>query len=89
MLSFLSELEEGSISRALKVRIVELCELRLIFARLVYSDHRAVYNDLTHPAATYVDAGHAWRTADGSGNNPDLPEMGKVRLKKSTVNPMC
>lgn len=40
----------------------------------------SVYNDLTHPAATSIGPKYAWRTADGSGNNPDLPDMGKVRF---------
>jgi hypothetical protein len=37
-----------------------------------------VYNDLTHPAATSISPKFAWRTADGSYNNIDIPEMGKV-----------
>jgi linoleate 10R-lipoxygenase len=36
-----------------------------------------VYNDLGHPPATSI-GGYAWRTADGSANNIDLPEMGKA-----------
>ena len=38
-----------------------------------------VYDDLPHPVATNVGNKYAWRTADGSRNNPDLPDMGKVR----------
>ncbi|TFK39791.1 linoleate diol synthase [Crucibulum laeve] len=37
-----------------------------------------LYNDLTHPAATSISNKYAWRTADGSYNNIDLPEMGKA-----------
>ncbi|KAF8653539.1 hypothetical protein AX16_003904 [Volvariella volvacea WC 439] len=36
-----------------------------------------LYNDLTHPAATSVGNKYAWRTADGSYNNIDVPDMGK------------
>ncbi|RXW18706.1 hypothetical protein EST38_g7146 [Candolleomyces aberdarensis] len=36
------------------------------------------YNDLTHPAATSISPKFAWRTADGSYNNIDMPEMGKA-----------
>lgn len=75
---FVSQLEEGSLSRTMKVKIVELCTLIFRSYSFCQFDLVAVYNDLTHPASTYVDAGHAWRTADGSGNNPDLPELGKV-----------
>jgi hypothetical protein len=37
-----------------------------------------VYNDLGHPPATTIGNQYAWRTADGSHNNVNLPEMGKV-----------
>ncbi|KAG6919504.1 hypothetical protein DXG01_005094 [Tephrocybe rancida] len=36
-----------------------------------------LYNDLGHPAATSISEKYAWRTADGSYNNIDLPDMGK------------
>jgi hypothetical protein len=39
---------------------------------------RTVYNDLPHPAATYIGNKYAWRTADGAGNNVEIPEMGKA-----------
>lgn len=41
---------------------------------------KIVYNDLAHPPATSIGNKYAWRTADGSYNNIDLPEMGKVNL---------
>ncbi|EAU90460.2 heme peroxidase [Coprinopsis cinerea okayama7 len=37
-----------------------------------------LYNDLTHPASTSVSNQFAWRTADGSCNNVDIPDMGKA-----------
>ncbi|KAF9466079.1 linoleate diol synthase [Collybia nuda] len=37
-----------------------------------------LYNDLAHPAATSISSKYAWRTADGSHNNIDLPDMGKA-----------
>ncbi|KAJ3512132.1 hypothetical protein NLJ89_g3706 [Agrocybe chaxingu] len=37
-----------------------------------------LYNDLTHPAATSISSKYAWRTADGSYNNIDIPDMGKA-----------
>ncbi|EDR13977.1 linoleate diol synthase [Laccaria bicolor S238N-H82] len=37
-----------------------------------------LYNDLTHPAATSISNKYAWRTADGSYNNIDVPDMGKA-----------
>jgi len=37
-----------------------------------------VYNDLAHPAATHIGNKYAWRSADGSFNNIDLPDMGKA-----------
>jgi len=40
--------------------------------------YNLVYNDLSHPRATSVGNVYAWRTADGSYNNVDLPNMGKA-----------
>ncbi|KAF8966303.1 linoleate diol synthase [Flammula alnicola] len=37
-----------------------------------------LYNDLAHPPATLVSNKYAWRTADGSYNNIDIPDMGKA-----------
>jgi linoleate 10R-lipoxygenase len=37
-----------------------------------------VYNDLPHPPATYIGHKYAWRSADGSNNNPCVPDMGKA-----------
>jgi linoleate 10R-lipoxygenase len=37
-----------------------------------------VYNDLSHPQATYVGNTYAWRAADGSYNNISTPDMGKA-----------
>jgi hypothetical protein len=37
-----------------------------------------LYNDLPHPAATYIGNQYAWRTADGSYNNVSVPDMGKA-----------
>ncbi|KAF8074859.1 linoleate diol synthase [Lyophyllum atratum] len=37
-----------------------------------------LYNDLGHPPATSISNAYAWRTADGSHNNIDLPDMGKA-----------
>jgi hypothetical protein len=38
----------------------------------------AVYNDLPHPPATYIGEKYQWRSADGSNNNVDIPDMGKA-----------
>ncbi|KAL0953741.1 hypothetical protein HGRIS_004930 [Hohenbuehelia grisea] len=37
-----------------------------------------LYNDLSHPPATYIGSKYAWRQADGSHNNIDAPDMGKA-----------
>ncbi|KDR80737.1 hypothetical protein GALMADRAFT_1103751 [Galerina marginata CBS 339.88] len=37
-----------------------------------------LYNDLTHPPATSISNKYAWRTADGSFNNIDIPDLGKA-----------
>lgn len=42
--------------------------------------YNLVYNDLSHPRATSIGNAYAWRTADGSYNNVDLPHMGQVGL---------
>lgn len=36
-----------------------------------------MYNDLEHPAPTYVSREYACRTADGSSNNVTIPDLGK------------
>jgi len=41
-----------------------------------------VYNDLAHPAPTSISDKYAWRTADGSYNNIDIPDMGKVGMSQ-------
>ena len=37
-----------------------------------------VYNDLCHPPATIISNKQAWCMADGSYNNIDIPDLGKV-----------
>ncbi|KAJ7131370.1 linoleate diol synthase [Mycena epipterygia] len=37
-----------------------------------------LYNDLSHPHSTNIGNQYAWRTADGSFNNVNMPEMGKA-----------
>ncbi|KIM44733.1 hypothetical protein M413DRAFT_442688 [Hebeloma cylindrosporum] len=61
ILAFISKLEDGKVSRALKTKIIQL-----------------LYNDLAHPAATSISNKYAWRTADGSYNNIDIPDLGKA-----------
>ncbi|KAJ8521263.1 hypothetical protein ONZ45_g2030 [Pleurotus djamor] len=39
---------------------------------------KLLYNDLAHPAATSIGNQYAWRTADGSHNNIQAPDMGKA-----------
>lgn len=36
-----------------------------------------MYNDLEHPAPTFVSKKYAWREADGSANNVTIPDLGK------------
>jgi hypothetical protein len=38
----------------------------------------AVYNELSHPASTSISNKHAWCTADGSNNDIDMTDLGKV-----------
>ncbi|KAF9006152.1 linoleate diol synthase [Cyathus striatus] len=61
-LSFISKLEEGT-------PIAILLKNKVV---------ELLYNDLTHPPATSVGTKYAWRTADGSYNNPDVPDLGKA-----------
>jgi hypothetical protein len=37
-----------------------------------------VYNDLSHPHSTNIGNSYAWRSADGSCNNVNMPDMGKA-----------
>ncbi|RPD64148.1 heme peroxidase [Lentinus tigrinus ALCF2SS1-6] len=39
---------------------------------------KALYEDLPHPPATIVGPNYAFRTVDGSGNNPCMPDLGKA-----------
>ncbi|KAJ7890508.1 linoleate diol synthase [Mycena olivaceomarginata] len=36
------------------------------------------YNDLSHPQATNIGPGYAWRSADGGNNNVSIPDMGRA-----------
>jgi linoleate 10R-lipoxygenase len=49
----------------------------IIATKLQNATVELLYNDLPHPAATYIGNKYAWRTADGSGNNVEIPDMGK------------
>lgn len=77
-MSFISKLDDGPIAKTAKNKIIQLRALTVTHSSSLLT-LLAVYNDLTHPAATYVGPTHAFRAADGSGNNPDVPDMGKVR----------
>ncbi|TRM65543.1 heme peroxidase [Schizophyllum amplum] len=44
---------------------------------------KMLYNDLPHPPATSLGNEYAWRKADGSYNNPDLPQLGKAGVPYS------
>ncbi|KAJ7698801.1 linoleate diol synthase [Mycena metata] len=37
-----------------------------------------LYKDLTHPNSTNIGTDYAWRSADGSSNNVNWPELGKA-----------
>ena len=37
-----------------------------------------MYNDLAHPPATFIGPEYQFRSADGSNNNPDSPDLGKA-----------
>ncbi|OAX41520.1 heme peroxidase [Rhizopogon vinicolor AM-OR11-026] len=39
---------------------------------------KTLYSDLAHPPATYIGPEYQFRSADGSGNNPDAPNLGKA-----------
>ncbi|PAV22931.1 heme peroxidase [Pyrrhoderma noxium] len=39
-----------------------------------------LYNTLTHPPPTYIGPSYRFRSADGSGNNPIIPWLGKAGL---------
>lgn len=42
--------------------------------------HRTVYNDLPHPPGTYLGKKYQFRTADGSYNNINIPDLGKAKM---------
>jgi len=44
----------------------------------IITDSVVVYDDLTHPPATFIGPKHQFRTADGSNNNPAFPDLGKA-----------
>ena len=50
--------------------------------RTFYLTHRTppgtVYDDLAHPAATYIGPNYSYRRPDGSHNNLSDPNMGKA-----------
>ncbi|KAF7982555.1 hypothetical protein HWV62_27534 [Athelia sp. TMB] len=44
---------------------------------------KLLYNDLPHPASSYVGKQYQYRSADGSNNNVDVPDMGKANTPYS------
>lgn len=55
----------------------------VVFLSLTGSSHTGgpvdtVFYDLPHPPATYMGNQYRWRTADGSYNNVQIPDMGKA-----------
>ncbi|KAJ7504371.1 linoleate diol synthase [Mycena galericulata] len=66
-LTFISRLPDGSVATTLQNKAVELCRVSI-----------AMYNDLAHPHATNIGNTYAWRSADGSNNNVNVPDMGKA-----------
>ncbi|EIW79353.1 putative linoleate diol synthase [Coniophora puteana RWD-64-598 SS2] len=39
---------------------------------------KELYNDLEHPPPTWIGPQYAFRSADGGGNNPDFPDLGRA-----------
>ncbi|KAG0701786.1 heme peroxidase [Suillus ampliporus] len=39
---------------------------------------KTLYDDLSHPPATFIGPEYQFRTANGSNNNPDAPDLGKA-----------
>jgi hypothetical protein len=71
---------EGKLSKKLQDSTIQMRTLPLSALRLsrILSREFTVYNDLPHPAPTYIGPNFAWRTANGSGNNVALPSMGQA-----------
>ncbi|KII87382.1 hypothetical protein PLICRDRAFT_253826 [Plicaturopsis crispa FD-325 SS-3] len=42
-----------------------------------------LYNGMAHPQATFLGNQYAWRSADGSSNNINLPDLGKAGMPYS------
>ncbi|KDQ61436.1 hypothetical protein JAAARDRAFT_203950 [Jaapia argillacea MUCL 33604] len=49
-----------------------------ILTKLQNATVELLYNDLPHPPASYIGPEYAYRTADGSNNNIEAPDMGKA-----------
>lgn len=55
-----------------------LPSLRASTSRVLTCCRKMLWNDLPHPPASYVGPEATYRKADGSGNNPLLPDLGKA-----------
>jgi hypothetical protein len=79
-------MEDGPVAQKFRRSIIKLRKLTIYnLTRDTLSLPYAVYNDLSHPSSTSLSDMHAWRTADGSNNNIDMPNFGKV-VKASTLS---
>ncbi len=59
--------------------VIKACEYpHAIHSAFVSNPAHAVYEDLPHPPDTIVGPDYAFRTVDGSGNNPCMPDLGKA-----------
>ncbi|TFK65591.1 linoleate diol synthase [Pluteus cervinus] len=70
-ISIVSRMKPGELANSTQDKIVELCEKALSIIHLLY-------NDLAHPPATSIGNKYAFRTADGSFNNIEMPDLGKA-----------
>jgi hypothetical protein len=64
-------------SRLLLLNFVCVSKRPLLYSFAHCTPVSQVYNDLSHPPASYIGNEYAWRTADGSYNNICVPDMGK------------
>ena len=77
-LAIISKIEDGPVAQSARRSIIKLCKLTVYDLKRLGLTLFAVYNDLSHPSSTSLSNKHAWRNADGSNNNIDMPDFGKV-----------
>ena len=84
LLTLMARMPEGAISDKLQQAVISLRQSFYPNSKSLFrSQVFIVYHDLPHPPTSYLGQRFAWRSADGSGNNLNLPDLGRANTPYS------